>query len=44
MIPLTDEEVKFFEQQKDCHICKEEFCINENEKSEFKLSQKVRDH
>ena len=22
MIPLTDEEIKFYEEQKDCHLCK----------------------
>ena len=40
----NDEEVMFYEKQKDCNICKEEFCINKNEKSEFKLYHKVRDH
>ena len=27
-----------------CHIYKKEFCIDENEKSEFELFRKVRDH
>ena len=27
MIPLTDEETKFYENQKVCHICKEQFSI-----------------
>ena len=44
MIPLTDKENMSYEKQKVCHICKKEFCINENEKNEFKLYQKVRDH
>ena len=44
MIPLTDEGTKSYEKQKECHICKKEFCNDENEKSEFKLYHKVRDH
>ena len=39
MIPLTD---MFYEKQ--CHICKKKFCNDENEKSEFELYHKVRDH
>ena len=44
MIPLTDKENKSHKEQEVCYICKKEFCINENEKNEFKLYQKVRDH
>ena len=44
MILLTDEEIKFYEEQKDCHICKKEFCFDENDKNKFKLCQKVRNH
>ena len=44
MIPLTDEEAEFYEEQEVCHICKKEFCNDENEKSGFKLYHKVRDH
>ena len=44
MIPLTDEEAEFYKEQEIGHMCKKEFCINENEKSEFKLYHKVRDH
>ena len=44
MIPLTDEEAEFYEEQEVCHIRKKEFCNDENEKSEFKLYHKVRDH
>ena len=43
MIPLTDEEIKFSEKQKECHVCKKEFCYDENEKNKFKIHQKVRD-
>ena len=32
MISLTGEEIKFYEEQKDCHVCKKEFCYDENEK------------
>ena len=44
MIPLTDEEAEFCEEQEVCYICKKKFCINEKEKNEFKLYDKVRDH
>ena len=44
MIPLTNEENKSYERQKVCYICKKEFRYDENEKSEFKLYHKVRDH
>ena len=43
MIPLTDEEKETHENQKICYICEQEFCIDENNKKEFKLNQKVRD-
>ena len=32
MIPLTDNENKFYEEQEECHICQKEFCYDENEK------------
>ena len=32
MIPLTNIEVKYYEKQKACHICKTEFCDDKNEK------------
>ena len=32
MIPLTNEENEFYEKQKVCRICKEEFCIDESDK------------
>ena len=44
MIPLTDGENKSYEKQKVCHICKKEFCTNENEENEFRQYKKVRDH
>ena len=44
MIPLTDKEKESYENQKICHICEKEFCIDEDNKKEFKLKQKVRDH
>ena len=37
MIPLTNKEIKSYEKQKVCHICKKEFCDDKNNK-------KVRDH
>ena len=44
MIPLTDKEKQAYENQKICYICEQEFCMDENNKKEFKLNQKVRDH
>ena len=44
MIPLTDRENKFYEEQKECHICKKEFCCDKNEEKKINLCQKVRDH
>ena len=44
MLPLTDKEIKLYEEQKVCHICKKEFYYDKNEKNKFKLYQKVRDH
>ena len=43
MIPLTDNENKFYEEQEKCHICSKEFCYDKNEKK-FKMCQKVSDH
>ena len=37
MIPLTDEEIEFYEKQNICHICQKEFCYNKNEKKLRKL-------
>ena len=44
MIPLTNDENKSYEKQKQFHICKKEFCTNKNDENEFKIHQKVRDH
>ena len=44
MISSTDKENKSYEKQKECHICKEEFCYNKNKEKEFELYQKARDH
>ena len=44
MIPLTDEEKASYENQQVRHICKKEFCIDKNNKKEYNLMKKVRDH
>ena len=44
MIPLTDEEIKSYEKQKVCHICKKEFSSDKNDKNTFKLYHKIGDH
>ena len=38
MIPLTDEEIEYYEKQNVCHICQKEFCYNKNEKNKFNLN------
>ena len=44
MIPLTDNENKYYEEQEKCHICQKESCYEKNEKKKFKICQNVRDH
>ena len=44
MIPLTDDEIKYYKKRKYCHICKKKKCDNKDDKNKFKLYQKVRDH
>ena len=44
MIPLTDNENKYYEEQKECYICQKEFCCVKNQKIKFKLYKKVRYH
>ena len=44
MIPITDEETEFYENQKVSDICKKQFSTDKNDKSTFKLYHKVRDH
>ena len=40
MIPLTNEEKESYENQKICHICEKEFCIDEDNKKEFRKCKK----
>ena len=44
MIPLTNKEIKSYEKQKVCHICKQKFCYDKNNEKEFKNKKNVRDH
>ena len=44
MILLTNEEKESYENQKIFHMCEKEFCIDEDNKKEFRKMQKVRDH
>ena len=44
MIPLTDEETKFYEKQKVCYICEKKISTDKNDENTFKLYHKVRDH
>ena len=44
MTSLKDKEVTLYESLKVCHICKEKFCYDKNEKSEYAIYHKVRDH
>ena len=41
MIPLTDNENKYYEEQKECYICQKEFCYDKNQKMKFKLDKKL---
>ena len=43
MIPLTHEENDFYKEQEACHICKETFCVNKDDKN-YKNKRKVKDH
>ena len=36
MIPLTSKEIKSYERQKVCHICKEKFCNDKNKKKVYR--------
>ena len=42
--PLTDDENRYYKEQKKCYICPKAFCDNKNKKKRFKLCKKVRDH
>ena len=44
MVPPTYKEIKSYEKQKVCYICKKQFCYDKNKESEFKIYQKVIDH
>ena len=44
MAPLTDNENKYYEEQKECYRCQKEFWCDKNQKMKFKLYKKVRDH
>ena len=41
MIPLTNKEIKSYEKQKVCHICKKEFFDDKNNEKEFKNKKKT---
>ena len=43
MIPLTNDEIKYYETRKCCHICNKKFYNEENDKK-YKKYHKVRDH
>ena len=40
MIPVTNEEKEAHEKEEVCHICKEKFCNDENNKKKIKKSKK----
>ena len=44
MAPLTDNENKYYEEQKECYRCQKEFWCDKNQKMKFKLYKKVRNH
>ena len=44
MTPLTDNENRYYEGQKECFICRKEFCYNKKQIMKFKLFKKVKDH
>ena len=41
MILLTNNENRYYEEQKEYCICQKEFCYNKNEKMKFKLYKNV---
>ena len=43
MIPLTYEEIKFYNKQEICHICEKNFCTDEHDEN-YKNKKKVKDH
>ena len=43
MIPLSYEEISFYNKQEVCHICKKKFCTDEHDEN-YKNKKKVKDH
>ena len=43
MISLTHEENNFYKEQEACHICKEKFCMDKDDKN-CKSKRKIKDH
>ena len=43
MIQLTYEEIKFYNKQEVCHMCKKRFCTDEHDEN-YKNKKKVKDH
>ena len=43
MIPLNNKENKSYKEQKTCHMCKEKFCMD-NDDENYKNRKKVKDH
>ena len=41
MVPLTDNEDKYYEEQEKCHICQKEFCYDKNEKKKLNYIKKL---
>ena len=41
MIPLTDNEKKFYKEQKECHKCQKDFYYNKMEKWNLKNTKKL---
>ena len=44
MTPMADYEKWKYEMQNCCHICKKKFCYDKDNKSEYEVYRKVRDH
>ena len=43
IIPLTQEENNFYNEQEICYICKEKFCVDKDDK-DYNNRKKVKDH
>ena len=41
MAPLIDDENRYYEEQKECYICRKVFCYNKKQKKRFKLYKKL---